>query len=59
VESCHSRIGELQVQLEKTRELLEEATAKARAERSERDLKVMQLEGEVERARSTAGKKRG
>jgi hypothetical protein len=56
VESCHSRITELQVQLEKTRELLEEASTRARAERSERDLKLMQLEGEAERAKSAAGK---
>jgi hypothetical protein len=55
VESCHARISELQVQLEKTRELLEETATRARADRSERDVRLMQLESEVERAKGASG----
>lgn len=55
MESCHARIAELQVQLEKTRELLEETATRARADRSERDVRLMQLESEVERAKGSAG----
>jgi hypothetical protein len=55
LDACHTRISELQVQLEKTRELLEDSAAKAKADRSERDLRLMQLEGEVDRAKSSAG----
>lgn len=55
VEACHSRISELQAQLERTRELLEDSAARAKTDRTERELRVMQLEGEAERVRSAAG----
>lgn len=46
---------ELQAQLEKTRELLEDSNSRAKTDRTERELRVMQLEGEAERVRSAAG----
>lgn len=55
MEQCHSRISELQAQLEKTRELLEDSSSRAKADRADRELRVMQLEGEAERVRSAAG----
>ncbi|KAJ1400247.1 hypothetical protein B484DRAFT_471208, partial [Ochromonadaceae sp. CCMP2298] len=42
-----------QGQLDKTREVLDESAAKAKADRSERELRVLQLESEVERSRGS------
>ena len=56
IELCHKNITELQLQLDKTKEILEENLLKSRNERSEKDLKLLQLESELERVKNTTGK---
>jgi hypothetical protein len=57
IDSYQKTISELQMQLERCRHELDEAQQRSKQDRSEKDVKLMLLESEVDRVRSTVTSK--
>ena len=57
IDSYQKTINELQMQLERCRHELDEAQQRSKQDRSEKDVKMMLLESEVDRVRSTVTSK--
>lgn len=59
IEICHAKIVDLQSQLERVKENYEDHASKVKADKNDKELRVMQLDGDLERTKTLLASKGG